>query len=210
MKKKLVALTLAAMLCVSSSATVFAASSTTNSNSGNQAQTVEEAKPGQAVNETKIQVAVQSADGTVQAVSLDKVVAQTTTSITTAIAEAAANAAATGTGNVGNSLQNIMTSPVSTVFTQTVAALSEMKGGNVVVNNCGTVKTAASAKDALGNTIASAGIIKNVQPGALVLLMSVNEDGTIEYVEGIVDPLTGSVLGAFKGTPKALTVMVLA
>ena len=132
MKKKLVALTLAAMLCVSSSATVFAASSTTNSNSGNQAQTVEEAKPGQAVNETKIQVAVQSADGTVQAVSLDKVVAQTTTSITTAIAEAAANAATTGTGNVGDSLKNIMTSPVSPVFTQTVAALSEMKGGNVV------------------------------------------------------------------------------
>jgi hypothetical protein len=80
----------------------------------------------------------------------------------------------------------------------------------MVVNNMGTVKTAATAKDAAGNTIASAGVIKNVTSGALIMLMSVNADGTIEYVEGVVDPITGAVLGAFTGTPSVITVMVLA
>ena len=46
--------------------------------------------------------------------------------------------------------------------------------------------------------------------GALILLMSVNADGTIEYVEGIVDPVTGAVLGAFQGVPSTITVLVLA
>ncbi len=40
--------------------------------------------------------------------------------------------------------------------------------------------------------------------------MSVNADGTIEYVEGVVDPVTGAVFGAFKGMPVTLTVLVLA
>jgi hypothetical protein len=80
----------------------------------------------------------------------------------------------------------------------------------MVVNDMGTVKTAATAKDAYGNTIASAGVIKNVTSGALILLMSVNADGTVEYVEGVVDPITGSVLGAFQGTPSVITVLVLA
>lgn len=80
----------------------------------------------------------------------------------------------------------------------------------MVVNTMGTVKTAAVAKDASGNTIASAGVIKNVTSGALVMLMSVNEDGTIEYVEGVVDPVTGVVMGAFTGTPALITVLVLA
>ena len=74
----------------------------------------------------------------------------------------------------------------------------------------GTVKTAATAKDALGNTIASAGVVKNVTSGALIMLMSINADGTIEYVEGIVDPVTGAVMGAFQGTPAVITVLVLA
>jgi hypothetical protein len=80
----------------------------------------------------------------------------------------------------------------------------------MVVNNMGTIKTAAVAKDAFGNTIASAGVVKNVTSGALILLMSVNADGTVEYVEGLVDPVTGAVLGAFQGTPSVITVLVLA
>ena len=80
----------------------------------------------------------------------------------------------------------------------------------MVVNNCGTVKTAAVVQDATGNTIASAGVIKNVTDKALIMLMSINADGTIEYVEGIVDPVTGAVLGVFQGTPSVITVLVLA
>ena len=44
----------------------------------------------------------------------------------------------------------------------------------------------------------------------MIMLMSINADGTIEYVEGIVDPVTGAVMGAFQGTPAVITVLVLA
>lgn len=80
----------------------------------------------------------------------------------------------------------------------------------MVVNNMGTIKTAATATDVFGNVIASAGVVKNVTSQALILLMSVNADGTIEYVEGVVDPVTGAVVGAFKGVPTVITVLVLA
>ena len=104
----------------------------------------------------------------------------------------------------------LLTQAPSPVFQQTVEQLAATKGADIAVNNCGTVKTAAVASDALGNNIASAGVVKNVTNGALIMLMSVNADGTIEYVEGIVDPVTGAVLGAFKGVPSVITVLVLA
>lgn len=44
--------------------------------------------------------------------------------------------------------------------------------------------------------------------GALILLVSVNEDGSIDYVEGVVDA-AGNVLGVFNGTPKTISVLVL-
>ncbi len=40
--------------------------------------------------------------------------------------------------------------------------------------------------------------IKLTSAGSLVMLMSVNADGTVEFVEGVVDPVTGEILGAFK------------
>lgn len=213
MKKRIIAMGLAVVLTLSMSMTAFAASSTTSKNSGNQGTTVEQAQPGGAVKPNTVQVAVASEDGTVKAVSLPTVVSAKQNEVKQVVANvAAAIAAPTAEGNaqVAASINSILSQPASENFTATVQALAQMKGGDVVVNNMGTVKTAATAKDVLGNTIASAGVIKNVTSGALVMLMSVNADGTIEYVEGIVDPLTGSVLGAFKGIPTVITVMVLA
>lgn len=223
MKKKVVALALAAVLTLSMSMTAFAASSTTSSNSSTQSSeestssstssttstttTTESAAPqsvetvvantaaGAAIKPAQIQVAIASADGTVAAVTLDTVIASKQ-------AEVVSTIAAGGTA--------ILTSVATEQFTATVEALTAMKGADAVVNNMGTVKTAATAKDALGNTIASAGVIKNVTSGCLILLMSVNADGSIEYVEGVVDPVTGAVMGAFAGTPAAITVLVLA
>lgn len=43
---------------------------------------------------------------------------------------------------------------------------------------------------------------------ALIMLVSVNEDGSIDYVEGVVDAV-GNVLGVFNGTPKTISVLVL-
>ena len=65
-----------------------------------------------------------------------------------------------------------------------------------------------SARDAFGNMIASAGKIKGVTAGSLIMLMSVNEDGTVEFVEGLVDSVTGQVYGAFQGAPVTISVMV--
>lgn len=201
MKKRIIAMGLAVVLTLSMSMTAFAASSTTSKNSGNQETTVEKAAPGGAVAAKTVTVAVANANGTVSATTLDAVVKSSASAIV---------ASAASTDSVVATVQSLLTTNASPVFTQTVAALSQMKGTQMVVNTMGTVKTASVAKDALGNTIASAGVIKNVTSGALVMLMSVNADGTVEYVEGVVDPVTGVVMGAFKGVPSVITVLVLA
>lgn len=229
MKRKVVALGLALVMCLSLSVTAFAASSSGSSNSSNNggssapsapaapapapAKPVEEVvnntAAGAVVAPEKVIVAVPSADGTAKAVTLNTVVAEKQAEVVATVQSVAALGAAAPAESAAM-VNSILTAPASPVFTATVQALAEIKGADMVVNNCGTVKTAAVAKDALGNTIASAGVIKNVTAGALVMLMSINADGTIEYVEGIVDPLTGSVLGAFQGTPSVITVLVLA
>lgn len=237
MKKKVLALGLAMVMCLSLSMTAFAASSSTGGNSGDQKQEEqkqEEQKPtpapaketpkpvkdvvdktpaGGSVKPEAVKVVVPSADGTAKAVTLDKVVEQKQAEVKQVVASVAAAIAAPtagGEAQVASAINSILSTPASPMFAATVEALAQMKGSDMVVNNMGSVKTAATAQDALGNTIASAGVIKNVTPGALVMLMSINADGTIEYVEGIVDPLTGSVIGAFKGVPAVITVMVLA
>lgn len=224
MRRKVLALGLALVMCLSMSMTAFAASSSTSSNSGdsgNQSEEttqtkVETPKPvqqvvsqvaaGAAITPTAVTVAIPAADGTVKAITLDKVVESKKTEIASVVSAVAA----VPTEQAATTINSILTVQASDFFSATVQALAEIKGSDMVVNNCGTVKTAAVAKDALGNTIASAGKIKNVTEKALIMLMSVNTDGTIEYVEGIVDPVTGAVVGAFKGTPSVITVLVLA
>ena len=221
MKKKLVAVGLSLVLTLSMSFTAMAASSSTSSNSGNQEETssssstsaatpsnpkpvaavVEEKQAGESIEAAAVQVTMKSADGTVSVVTLDEVVSDTQSTLVAAISSPA-QAVVT--------VQALMKSAPTPFFTQTIEALASMKGSSVVVNDCGTVKTAAVVADALGNNIASAGVIKNVKSGALIMLMSVNADGTIEYVEGVVDPVTGAVVGAFKGVPATITVLVLA
>ena len=229
MKRRVVALALAAVLTMSMSMTAFAASSSTSNNSstesssssssssGSSSASTTTAKPqsvdkvvakataGAAIKPATVQVAIPAADGTVKAVTLDKVVAQKQAEVVNTVAAVAANGE-----QAAAQVATLLTAQASEQFTATVAALAETKGADMVVNNMGTVKTAATAKDALGNTIASAGVVKNVTSGALIMLMSINADGTIEYVEGIVDPVTGAVMGAFQGTPAVITVLVLA
>lgn len=226
MKKKVLALGLALVMCMSLSMTAFAASSSTTNNSGDQsssssstttsaaaeapktvAEVVSSTPAGGAVKAEAVKLAVASADGTARTTTLANVVASKQAEVKAVVAAVAAQ---TGTAQAATAISSILTVPASEQFTATVAALAEIKGSTMVVNNCGSVKTAAVAKDALGNTIASAGVIKNVTSGALIMLMSVNADGSIEYVEGVVDPVTGAVLGAFQGTPAVITVLVLA
>ena len=182
----------------SSSSSTASSSTTTNKN---QETTVANAVPGGRVAPSTVSVAVVNADGTVSATNLGAVISATQATVA-ASAVSAPQAVAT--------VQALMTTAPTEFFAKTVEALATMKGAAMVVNNCGTVKTAAVAADALGNNIASAGVIPNVTSGALVMLMCVNADGTVEYVEGVVDPVTGAVLGAFKGIPTTITVLVFA
>lgn len=226
MKRKVLALGLALVMCLSVSMTAFAASSSTSSNSGNNGgssseqqttqtkvetpkpvqQVVSKTSAGAKITPTAVTVAIPTSDGTVKAITLDKVIDSKKEEITNVVASVAAVPATQAV----ETINNILSIPASDFFGSTVKALAEIKGSDMVVNNCGTIKTAAVAKDAFGNTIASAGVVKNVTSGALIMLMSVNADGTIEYVEGVVDPVTGAVVGAFQGTPSIITVLVLA
>lgn len=199
MKKKVMSAVLAAVMMMGMSMTTFAASSTTSSNSGNAGVSVEKAAPGAAVDTATVEVAVAAADGTVKAVTLTEYVKNAETSVISLVA-----AEATAGKNAGAAVSQLMTRPATPMFQATINAL----GGKADINDCGTKKTLASAKDAFGNTIASAGTINGVTSGSLVMLMSVNADGTVEFVEGVVDPVTGQILGAFKGMPVTITVLV--
>ena len=202
MKKRILSLGLAVALTFSMSFTAFAAESSTTTANSSQGVTVEKAQPGQTVKADTVKVAVVAKDGTVSAVTLPDVVADVTSTFVAAATATPATAVAT--------VESVLTTPATEFFSKTVEALAEMKGADMVVNNMGTIKTAATAQDAFGNVIASVGVVEHVTSQALILLMSVNADGTIEYVEGLVDPVTGAVVGAFKGTPAVITVLVLA
>ena len=218
MKRKLLALGLTVALTLSMSFTALCASPGSNTSPGKskpsssdssdsapekpKEATIENAAPGGKVDPKVVKVAIVGADGKVANVSFSNVVDSAKTAITSASAESPAQTVVT--------VQALMTTAPTPFFAQTIEALAAAKGSEMVINDCGTVKTVAVAADAFGNNIASAGVIKNVTAGALILLMSVNADGQVEYVEGVVDPVTGAVVGAFKGVPRAITVLVLA
>lgn len=204
-----------------SSSSTSAPAAATPSNPKPVAAVAAETKAGATIAPAAIQVALASPSGTVTPITLDKVVETKQQEVVQAVASIAtitANIAPTaGTAErtqaatqIVAQVSALLTQELSPVFQQTVEQLAVIKGADITVNNCGTVKTAAVATDALGNNIASAGIVKNVTSSALIMLMSVNADGTIEYVEGVVDPVTGAVVGAFKGVPSVITVLVLA
>lgn len=101
------------------------------------------------------------------------------------------------------SLNNFLRCLIKNAFT--INAL----GGNIRMVNAGGYKVTALAPGADGRKVASVGTVKGVTKYAFVILISVNEDGTVETVEGTVDPVTLQVMGAFKGTPKTITVSVV-
>jgi len=160
---------------------------------------VQAAAPGAAVKTDSVRVTIAKADGSAAAVTLTEQIA----SVKASVVDLVVSQTAAGK-NAGAAVSQMMTRPATPMFRATINAL----GGNVSINECATVKTLAAAQDAFGNTIASAGTIKGVTAGSLVMLMSVNADGTVEYVEGIVDPVTGQVMGAFKGAPTTISVLV--
>ena len=214
MKKRILAIVLTVVMCTMMSATAFAASSSSSSSSSSskssgsgsaasssskKASVVTEAVKGN-VNTDSVSVATTSADGTVSKMNMT----QYTKEVNNAVAAVAASSAANGI-NPGEAVSAVMTSPASEVFKATINAL----GGNISLVNAGGYKVASAAPDGTGKTIASVGTVKGVSKYAFVVLTAVNTDGTVEIVEGTVDPVSLQVIGVFNGTPATITVSVI-
>lgn len=205
MKKRIMAVILAAALCVTASATVLAASSSTSgssssskSSSGSSSSAVNEATKGD-VDTDSVNVAVAAADGTVSRVNLTKYSAQ----VNNTVASVAANFA--GTGNPGMAVSSVLTTPASERFIATINVL----GGNIKMVYTGGFSVKSTAPGLNGKTIASVGTVKGVTKYAFVVLTAVNADGSVEIVEGTVDPASLNVMGEFNGTPVTVTVSVI-
>jgi hypothetical protein len=120
---------------------------------------------------------------------------------------------------VVEAITTMLTSPATEQFTKTVQEAAKVVAADnnkkMRVNVMGSVRTegsgakGATAVDSFGNNIASAGSVSHVVDGQPIMLMSVNEDGTVEVVQGVIDPITGHVVGLFKGKPRVLTVLVV-
>lgn len=208
MKKKMVALVLSFVMVISLSMTAFAAgSSTSYRNSGDQKaqqeaetmiqileQAVGASSAGDTINTEKIQVAV-SNHGSVEAVTLKSVIDQKMGEIKSTIVTT-------------KQVATLMTTYASRTFTEGVQALVNQKG-DISIKSAATVKTLSTAATVLGNIEATAGVIEGVSSSSMVMLMGIDEDGTIEYVEGVVDAATGAVTGTFTGTPGVISVLVI-
>ena len=118
---------------------------------------------------------------------------------------AAVETAVATNADTAAAVEQVLTTPATPAFDATIKAL----GSDIAFNNMGTKKTLASAVDAFGNVIAAVSKIDGVTNGSLVMLYAVCADGTVEVVEGIVDPVTGLILGAFKGTPVTISTLVI-
>lgn len=215
MRKKVLAVVLTIAMCTMMSSTVFAASSSSSSSSSSsgsgsessgstgssnsKAPAVTEATKGN-VNTDSVVVAVVQPDGSVSQVNLTQFTRQVSDTVVTAALSSAASGA-----NPGEAVSAILTSPASDIFKATINAL----GGNIRLVNTGGYQVVASTVDSTGKTVASVGTVKGVTKYAYVILTAVNADGTVEIVEGTVDPVTLQVMGAFSSVPATITVSVI-
>lgn len=212
MKRRVMAVLLTAVLCVSMGMSAFASSSDTSSNSGSGSSSdrssstadtsrgvpASTAAPGAQVNTDTVTLSIPAADGTIKAVNLTSYIKSAETTVADMISQSVASGV-----DAGAAISTIMSVPATPQFTATISVL----GANAKILNCKTIK-ASVATDAAGNTIASAGKVSGVTSGTLVMLMSVNADGTVEFVEGIVDA-SGQIMGVFKGIPNTITVFAI-
>lgn len=208
MRKKVLAVVLSIAMCTMMSSTVFAASSSSSSSSSSSGssssgssstgsqESSSEATIG-TVNTDSVEVAMVAPDGSVSKVNL--------TQYTKQVNNAVISVAASSGSNPGEAVSAVLSAPASEVFKATINVL----GGNIRLVNAGGHKVVATSTDASGKTIASVGAVRGVTQYAFVILTAVNADGTVEIVEGTVDPVSLQVMGAFSGTPTTITVSVI-
>ncbi len=196
MKKKIMAAVLAAALCAMMSVNALAAGNSP-STGGSSGPVVETPANRGTVDTDSVTVAVPLADGKISSMNLTAYTGEVSKVV---IAVAAANAA-----NPGEAVSSILSAPASYIFKATINVL----GGKIRTVNAGGYKVVSTAPAVDGRTVASVGAVRGVTKYAFVILTAVNADGSVEIVEGTVDPVTLQVMGAFRGTPKAVTVSVI-
>lgn len=208
MRKKVLAVVLSIAMCTMMSSTVFAASSSSSSSSSSSgsssssssstgSQTGSSEATIGTVNTDSVEVAMVAPDGSVSKVNL--------TQYTQQVSNAVISVATSSGSNPGEAVSAVLSAPASEVFKATINVL----GGNIRLVNAGGHKVVATSTDASGKTIASVGAVRGVTQYAFVILTAVNADGTVEIVEGTVDPVSLQVMGAFSGTPTTITVSVI-
>jgi len=187
MKRRILAVALTVALVLSMSMTVCAGSSSKKSGSSSSVATATVTKSNPAT------------VGTVNTNS----VSVGGTNLTSYTNQVNAKVAAVVAG--GSDISTCLSAPASAALTQTIKAL----GGNIQLVNRGGYAVQNVTPDGTGKNIASVGVTNGISQFAKVVLVAVNTDGTTEIVEGVVDPVSGRVMGAFAGTPKTITVNVI-
>lgn len=82
-------------------------------------------------------------------------------------------------------------------------------GGQIKLNDRGAYNVKATALAADGSVIASAGVVNGACAQAFMILVGVTADGTMETVEGVYDVASGTVVGAFTNVPTVINAFII-
>lgn len=147
-----------------------------------------------------VTVSVRNADGSVAQSNLK----DQTTGLKSGFESYAAAVAASGQ-DAGAALSAVLTRPASPIWQATINAL----GGQIKLNDRGAYNVKATALAADGSVIASAGAVDGASAQAFMVLVGVAADGTMETVEGVYDVASGTVVGAFTNAPTVINAFII-
>lgn len=224
MKRRVLAVMMAAVLCMAMSTTAFAAGSpgasesalSSDSTDGDSSKGHSSSKSrGGSSSSSKASVAVKTvgevatATVTVSVRNADGSVSQSNLKAQAdglkAGFESYAAAAAANGQDAGAALSAVLTRPASPIWQATINAL----GGQIKLNDRGAYNVKATALAADGSVIASAGVVNGASAQAFMILVGVTADGNMEIVEGVYDVASGTVVGAFTNAPTVINAFII-
>ena len=172
------------------------------------ASSVQSAQAGQQVDAASVTVSLQNPNGSVASVDMAHY---------GQAVEAALNTALRGDTATRSSVVNEVTTSSALDNAAFLEKLDALAASGATARTIATVKTAAAGKDGNGNVIATPGeFTGSVSDNAAFLLTSVNADGGIERVQGVLVPVADKkkkthnmLYGAFTGEPVTITVTVI-
>ncbi len=162
-----------------------------------------------AVDSASVSASIVNADGSKASVSLEQLSKGTDAAINDALKKAADD------GKASDALKAFATDAVQK--DELVTKLEEAISGGARAKTIGSFSVAGSGKDTNGNVIATPGeYTGSASADALFILTSVDSDGSVERVMGVLIPVSDKkkndhkmLYGAFQGTPETITVTVV-